>query len=127
MRINRTHILDEGSEAVTDDGSEEEENVHNLYEESRMPLDELIAKYRTEVNSYMSHFKKNEGNSSKPMSPFLRSKRSNAINDGAGSSSSSSEFVESQVSSSTSSSSGSCSKSSNSESEVFKFSIFIHS
>ncbi|XP_077284941.1 putative protein phosphatase CG10417 isoform X2 [Arctopsyche grandis] len=104
-------LSDEGSEAVTDDGSDEEENVHNLYEESRMPLEELIARYQNEVNSFVSHFKNENCTSSKPMSPNLRSKRAGMSSDGAGGSSSSSSSKcpvdEPEVSSACSSSSSS--------------------
>lgn len=58
--------------ALTDGSSDDEENVSNLFEEASMPIEQVIEKYQSSVNS---NFKKLQ-NEKLPNSPFLRARKS---------------------------------------------------
>lgn len=61
-------------EADADETIDEEEEVHNLFEEASMPLDKIMAKYQEgKANQLLAKLSK--GGSDVPPSPFLRSKR----------------------------------------------------
>lgn len=63
-----------GEEAVADDDEEEDDNVDDLCKEACMPLNEVLQMYKKDKkNPALSKLK--EGNSSKPLSPFLKGKR----------------------------------------------------
>lgn len=64
-----------GEEAMEDDDEEEEDdNVADLCKEACMPLNEVLQMYKKDKkNPALSKIK--EGNSSKPISPFLKGKR----------------------------------------------------
>lgn len=64
-----------GEEAIEDDDEEEEDdNVDDLCKEACMPLNEVLQMYKKDKkNPALSKIK--EGNSSKPVSPFLKGKR----------------------------------------------------
>lgn len=54
---------------------EEEENVKNLYEEAKMPLEQVMAKYQNDfLNPNIKKIKQDAGKP--PVSPFLRGRRS---------------------------------------------------
>lgn len=64
-----------GEEAIEEDDEEEEDdNVDDLCKEACMPLNEVLQMYKKDKkNPALSKIK--EGNSSKPVSPFLKGKR----------------------------------------------------
>lgn len=66
--------------------SDDEENVHNLYEEASMPIEKVIEKYTNLVNPAIKNLKKGE---KLPRSPMISAKKDTAI--AAASSSTSSE------------------------------------
>ncbi|KAG5867765.1 hypothetical protein JTB14_012382 [Gonioctena quinquepunctata] len=80
-----------GDDSMNDDGSDEEENIDNLYEEATMPIDQVIEKYAIEkfANPSLKNLKKGEF----PKSPYLKAKK-DTVDDAACSTSSSSKEVE---------------------------------
>ncbi|XP_012256967.1 probable protein phosphatase CG10417 [Athalia rosae] len=96
-----------------DDDSDEEENIRNLHIEADMPLDQVMAKYQSEVaNPALKALKKEKDG--KPASPYLRARRggrdkASSSSSLAGCSSSSWHDNEADVSSSSSQTCGSTS------------------
>ncbi|XP_053672668.1 probable protein phosphatase CG10417 [Anopheles nili] len=84
-------------EADEDEEEEEDDNVEDLCKEAVMPLNEVLQKYRKDVkqppvaNQRVAMVAK-EGNCSKPISPYLKSKRRGAT-DGSGCSGTSKDGV----------------------------------
>jgi protein phosphatase 1G len=70
----------------TSEEEDDDENIADLCSEASMPLNEVLEKYKGNPNID----KLKEGNSSKPLSPFLRGKRNAGNDEGASGSGSSS-------------------------------------
>lgn len=107
--------VSQGDDVDTDDeADEDEENIHELCNEGRMPLNELLEK----IKDPLAKVKQGESSgTSKPLSPFLRGRRngsSSGTSSGSGSGSSSSASAVAVAGSTATTENGECSSASDS-------------
>ncbi|XP_074036342.1 probable protein phosphatase CG10417 isoform X2 [Leptinotarsa decemlineata] len=74
-------------ENLNDDGSDDEENIDNLYEEAAMPIEQVIEKYTNLANPALKNLKKGEF----LKSPFLKAKKDTSSDEASCSATSSSQ------------------------------------
>lgn len=70
-------------ETSDEDGEDYEEDISELRQESRMPLEELLEKLKEAKNIPLNKLKQGEGSGAKPLSPFLRGRRNGPSEDGS--------------------------------------------